>query len=121
MFFKEKQKVFLSNYNGSLTNTFKTAYNNAQTEEEEKLETYSKLPGLGPIKLYFNGIRDFYGLNTDGSWTKKELYSTNFTEVKGFYVDFYVTGGLVNVEADRCQVANPPKWNERNQVEEINL
>lgn len=121
MLYKDKQVVYLANYIGSISNTFKIAYNTTQALEEDKLETYSKLPGLGPLKLFFNGLRTFYGLNTDGSWTIKDIHSDHSTEIKGFFVDFYITGGSVNIEATRCQIANPPRWNERNQVEEINL
>lgn len=119
--YKEKSKLYLAGYVGTSSNTFKTAYNAIQPTEEDKLETYSKLAGLGPIKLVVNGLRTFYGINSDGSKTIIQIHSDHSSEIKGNYVDFYILGGSADLEVFRSTGANPPYWNQFNQVQSNHL
>ncbi len=114
--YKEKSQLYLAGYVGTDSNTFKTAYNAIQATPEDQLETYSGLAGLGPIKLFVNGLRTFYGLNSDGSWSIKQIHSDHSMEIKGNYVDFYILGGSVDLEVFRSTGANPPYFNNFNQV-----
>lgn len=114
--YKEKIQLYLANYNGSSVNTFKTAYNNAQATPEDKIETHSTYSGLGPIKVTFNGTRTFNGINSDGSISILTLISTSNVLVRGFYRDFYIIGGSVDLEVSKASGANPPYFNEYNRV-----
>ena len=114
--YKEKSQLYLAGYIGTSSNTFKVAYNAIQATPEDKLETYYGLAGLGPIKATFNGSRDFFGINSDGSKTQLQLISTSFVLIKGNYVDFYILGGSVDLEVFRSTGANPPYFNNFNQV-----
>jgi hypothetical protein len=119
--YKNKPLLTLSGYNGSVSNTFKTAYNLVQATPEDKVQTHSDYSGLGPIKVTFNGTRTFNGINSDGSISTLTLISTSFVTVKGFYRDFYITGGSVDLEVNNASGANPPYFNEYNQVQSNHL
>lgn len=114
--YKTKPLLTLSGYNGSVSNTFKTAYNIAQATPEDKVQTHSDYSGLGPIKVTFNGTRTFNGINSDGSISILSLISTSFVIIRGFYRDFYITGGAVDLEVTNSFGANPPYWNEYNRI-----
>lgn len=119
--YKNKPLLTLSGYNGSVSNTFKTAYNIAQATPEDKVQTHSTYSGLGPIKVTFNGTRTFNGINSDGSISILSLISTSFVIIRGFYRDFYITGGAVDLEVTNSFGANPPYFNEYNRVETAHL
>jgi len=116
MLYNERRIVYLAGYNGSVSNTFKTAFNAVQSVPEDGLETYSNLSGLGPVKIYFSGTREFYGINSDNSVTRQTLVNPSLAvkEVKGSWKDFYITGGAVDIEVFRSQGSNPPHWDSLN-------
>lgn len=114
--YKEKRNLYLANYNGNINNTFKTAYNSIQPTQEDRIEIYSDLPGLGPITLHFTGVRTFFGKNSDGSWIENQIHSDQHVIIRGNYVDFYIIGGSVDVDVFRSTGANPPYYTNSNNI-----